>query len=221
MLTEERITSYISTLTKKGGKPAGEDLKRKTRKALERMLVILLESGHDEPDESDYAKYSAYSKYDEEGTAQDIKRIERYFEPKEERSKQLSMIPEEEMTEGMKEPETMNTGVDDGASTENVQASEAEMTAPNEPESLPETDPVNERPKPAKNKGGRKPIDTNGEKKSEKFMMYFTPSLMADIRDWCSLKRVSCVDYITGLINADLEKKKERLEFFRKFSDES
>lgn len=61
----------------------------------------------------------------------------------------------------------------------------------------------------------------NGEKKSEKLMMYFTPSLMADIRDWCSLKRVSCVDYITGLINADLEKKKERLEFFRKFSDES
>lgn len=204
MLTEERITSYISTLTKKGGKPAGEDLKRKTRKALERMLVILLESGHDEPDESDYAKYRAYSKYDEEGTAQDIKRIERYFEPQEERSGQLMMIPEE----GMKEPETMSAGVDDSASTES--------TAANEPESWPKADPVKERPNPTRNKGGRKRMDTeNGETRSEKMTAYFTPSMAEKIRLWCDCTGISYGDLTVKLFGAFLKDKGDMLNDFR------
>ncbi len=209
MLTEEKIEGYISRLTTKHGKPAGKDLKRKTRKALQGMLAILMERGHDEPDESDYAEYRESSLCEEESTEQDIKRIKRYFEPQG-GSEQLSMIPEEEMTAGIV------PNVDEGATAEPTAET---VPAMNEPD--PHTVKASEQASRAKNKGGRKRMDENGEKKSEKFMMYFTPSLIADIRDWCSLKRVSCVDYITGLIREDLEKKKDKLEFFRKLSAES
>lgn len=70
-----------------------------------------------------------------------------------------------------------------------------------------------------KSHGGRKTLDKNGEKRSEKFMLYLTPSLIADIRDWCSLKRVSCVEYITGLISADLESKRDKLNTYRELSE--
>lgn len=185
MLTEEKIEQYVSTLRKKGGKPAGKDLKRKTRKALIGMWEILKESGHDVPDESDYEEYRLCSPYDDEGTASDIQRIKKFFASKEEGSKQLSMIETDEFEiEGEAEPENAKT----------------------------------------KSKAGRKRFDTvNGEKKSEKFMLYFTPDLIAEVRDWCHLKRISAVSYITGLIEADLhsEEKQERLNFFRKYSDES
>lgn len=111
-LTAETIEDYVSRLKTQQGTPAGKDLKRKTRRALEGMMAILLESGHEQPDESDYAEYEECSAYDEKGTEQDIKRIKRYFKPKEERSEQLSMIPEEELTEGMKEPEPTATEIE-------------------------------------------------------------------------------------------------------------
>ena len=69
-------------------------------------------------------------------------------------------------------------------------------------------------------KSGRKCLDTeNGEVRSEKLMLYLTPSMIADVRDWCSLKRISCVSYITGLISADLAGKQEKLNFFRELSE--
>ncbi len=126
-LTAEKIEEYVSRLKTQRGTPAGKDLKRKTRRALEGMMAILLESGHEQPDENDYAEYEECSAYDEKGTDQDIKRIKRYFEPQEERNEQLSMIPEEELTEGMKEPEptaTENESESFGAA-EAVKASEA------------------------------------------------------------------------------------------------
>lgn len=72
----------------------------------------------------------------------------------------------------------------------------------------------------SKRAGGRKCLDTeSGEVRSEKLMLYLTPSMIADVRDWCSLKRISCVSYITGLISADLAGKQEKLKFFRELSD--
>lgn len=126
-LTEERIEEYVSRLMTEKGTPAGKDLKRKTRRALEGMMAILLESGHEQPDESDYAEYEECSAYDEKGTEQDIKRIKRYFKPKEERSEQLLMIPEEKLTEGMKDPEPTATGIEALPESEHVSENESEL----------------------------------------------------------------------------------------------
>ena len=64
---------------------------------------------------------------------------------------------------------------------------------------------------------GRRRLDSDtGEKRSEKFMIYLSPSLLRDIRDYCDLRGVSVVSYITELVNADLEDKREQLNAFRK-----
>ena len=75
-----------------------------------------------------------------------------------------------------------------------------------------------------KSKPGRKRFDTeNGEKRSEKFMLYLTPELISEVRTWCHIKQISAVSYITGLIEADLhsEDKQGKLASFRKFSAEA
>ena len=58
------------------------------------------------------------------------------------------------------------------------------------------------------------PDTENGEKKDKKLMMYFTPELIARIRIWCDLKGISAVSYITGLIEADLYSKQEKINTF-------
>ena len=145
MLTDEEIEQRTANLRGRSNKLLGDDEKRKTRNAVKAMRKILETSGHEEPEESDYAEYrrQSYAKDTSNGyqtTNQNISRIERFFAPIEERSEQLSMIPEEEITEGMKEPEAINTVAtvaDDGAN--------AEPIAPNEPDSLPESEPINRR----------------------------------------------------------------------------
>ena len=116
-------------------------------------------------------------------------------------------------------------GADDETSTENVQASEepeAEMTAPNESESLPEPDPVQVVRKPTKNKGGRKPLDTeNGETRSEKMTAYFTPSMAENIRLWCDWTGISYGDLTVKLFGAFLKDKEEMLKDFRKSREEA
>ena len=80
--------------------------------------------------------------------------------------------------------------------------------------------PIQQQPAYVERKSGRKCLDTeSGEVRSEKLMLYLTPSMIADVRDWCSLKRISCVSYITGLISADLAGKQEKLKFFRELSE--
>lgn len=235
-LTDEEIEQRTELLRGRSNKLLGENEKRKTRNAVKGMRKILEASGHDEPEESDYEEYrrQSYAKDKSNGyqtTYQNISRIERFFAPQEEGSEQLSMIPEEEMTEGMKDPEALGAveeaeyGADDETSTENVQASEepeAEMTAPNESESLPEPDPVQVVRKPTKNKGGRKPLDTeNGEIRSEKMTAYFTPSMAENIRLWCDWTGISFGDLTVKLFGAFLRDKGDMLNGFRKSREEA
>ena len=64
---------------------------------------------------------------------------------------------------------------------------------------------------------GRRRLDSEiGEKRSEKFTLYITPSMLADIRDICALRGVSVVSYITELVNRDLDGARDKLDAFRK-----
>lgn len=94
-----------------------------------------------------------------------------------------------------------NTPVD--TPTDNSTARDGETTTPNKP--------------------GRKRFDTvNNEKKTEKIMLYLTPELIADVRDWCHVKRITANSFITGLIEEHLhsDKAQEKLAFFRKLSED-
>ena len=97
-------------------------------------------------------------------------------------------------TEGQDEPDTHSLPVDA------------------EPQAQAET------PKP-KNKGGRKVLDPNGEKRSEKVMLYLTPSLMDDLRDLAYMNRKSIADYVISLIERNNEQKQAKLALFRELQD--
>lgn len=98
-------------------------------------------------------------------------------------------------------------------------------TAANEPEAQNDdetstdiTAHVEPEIQPAKKKPGRKRFDTvNGEKKSEKLMLYLTPELISRIRVWCDMKGVSNVGFITGLIEDFLKDKEESINTFLEF----
>lgn len=61
---------------------------------------------------------------------------------------------------------------------------------------------------------GRKRLDENGEKRDIKFMIYFTPSLLADFKRLCSLKEISCTNLIYELVQQEVERNREALNFF-------
>ena len=58
--------------------------------------------------------------------------------------------------------------------------------------------------------------------RSVKIMLYLTPELIADVRDWCHVKRITANSFITGLIEEHLhsDKAQEKLAFFRKLSED-
>ena len=90
----------------------------------------------------------------------------------------------------------------------------------NEETHAPITEAEQPQPQPQaeakpKNKGGRKVIDPNGEKRSEKVMLYLTPSRMEDLRDLASLYGKSIADYVISLIESDNERKQGKLSLFR------
>ena len=147
------IERYIATLTgKKPGSSAGESSKEKTRGALSAFVKILLKNGRSWPDKSDYAEY-AEGKPLSQATRQNEARVRNFFAWLEKRRENDTPM-EEYVQQDLFGDETLGAieetsqCVDDTASTENTQANEAEMTAPNEPESLPE--PVKARKSRAK-----------------------------------------------------------------------
>lgn len=150
--------------------------------------------------------------------------------------RQINMFEDEEREGLQNEPETP-------AVSENTSTGEEEDTAiledePVEQEHAPITGtdvqdepdthslPVDaepqaqaETPKP-KNKGGRKVLDPNGEKRSEKVMLYLTPSLMDDLRDLANLYGKSIADYFISLAVRDAQAKQAKLALFRELRRE-
>lgn len=119
------VEEYTATLKGKDGiSVAQPETQRKATNAINDFKAYLSKRGKTIPDELDIEAYRIESKSSKTNTDFKIKHIRGYYALNDERSKQKPM------TEGnVKEPETQNTGVDDGASTE--------RTAVNEPASLP------------------------------------------------------------------------------------
>ena len=218
------VEEYTATLKGKDGISAAKpDTQRKATKAITDFKKYLSQFDKTIPDESDIEAYRVKSEATDgskgyQATRTKITYIRGYFALNEERSKEATMTDEtmrEPEALGAVEPETVQAseetsqGVDDETSTENVQASEepeAEITAPIEPESLPE--PVNKR--------GRKRLDENGEIRKNKITVYLTDTQNADFEALCSLKQVrSAADYVLGLITAEISRNEEALAFFR------
>ena len=140
-------------------------------------------------------------------TVRDYVREYRNFTAWRERRNQMTL---EEIAEAT--PEAMQ-GVHEPESASRVQGvheQEAESPLPVEVEQI--------APKPRGNVG-RKVKDKGGEKRSEKIMLYLTPSLMTDIKDLASLYGKSLTEYVISLIEAHAELKQGKLASFRELRD--
>ena len=189
------IEKYISELTNENGEPAGSEEKRKSRAALAHFVKMLKDNGRTWPEIYDFDTFKANSKATPNETTANDRRIRKFF----------ASLDTERNNANMTDNSTVQP-LDDGASTE--------ITAPIEPEE-------NTTPAPVKKKPGRKVFDTvNGEKKSEKLMMYFTPELIAKIKAWCDMKGISNVSFITGLVEGFLKDKEEKINNFLKMRSE-
>ena len=69
-------------------------------------------------------------------------------------------------------------------------------------------------------KAGRKVRDPNGEKRTEKVMLYLRASLMADVKDLAYTYRKSITDYIISLLEREARDKQDRLATFRGLDDD-
>ncbi len=196
---DAELEKYLTTLSgKKKGMPPSESTIEKQKSTVQTMTAILARKDKAWPDESDYAEYRQNSTGNIKTIKENIGRIERFFEWL--RKELDSMTETQEITTTKKDTQFFDVPIE---------------------EKVIETNEEVEQPK---GKPGRKRFDTvNGSKKSEKLMIYMTPELIADLRDWCYLKRVSCVSYITALIEADLgtEDKQKKLSRFREMSDDA
>lgn len=195
------IEKYISELTNEDSEPAGSEEKRKARAALAHFVKMLKDNGRTWPEITDFEAFAANSKATANETTANNRRIRKFFAWFETERKNDTMTDNDVI-----DVEETAQPLNDGAGSE--------ITAPIEPEENTTLAPVKKKP-------GRKVFDTvNGEKKSEKLMMYFTPELIAKIRTWCDMKGISNVSYITGLIEADLQSKEDKINAFLKMRAE-
>lgn len=130
---------------------------------------------------------------------------------------------EEIRAEFKSEGETLETN--HGVSTESeaveiqeVTTEKKEDTGSLSPVDTPNVQP-HDTPAQPKNKGGRKVLSVTGEKRSEKVMLYLTPSLYVDVKDWASLHGKSITDCILSVLEEYMQGKQGKLALFRELRD--
>lgn len=188
------IAEYLLTLKSRNGIDiAPQSTRDKWQKVLNDIVLVVISKGHDTPSEKDYEEYRASKNISDETFKRYKKQIDMFFSWRKERRQ---------------EPMTYE-GILETVEPETVHDAEPSQVA-----GVVEAENVNH--------GGRKRFDTvKGEKRTEKLMLYLTPSVIADIRDWCKIKDISAVNYITGLVVADMASRQDKLNSFRQLRDEA
>lgn len=194
-MLSEKDEMYLESITGKAERP-------KARSALKSFKEWLMsEHGHDEPTATDITEYEEWltgrgitAKTIRDTMRRICKRygVERPNSRKTKKEEQIQMSFEEKESQ---EPEVTQ-----------AEATTAEIA---------QTEPHEE------SNAGRPRFDTDkGEKRSEKLMLYLTPTLIAQIRAWCDMKGISNVSYITALIEEDLHSKEDKINAFLKMRSE-
>ena len=212
---DSEIEEYLLTLKARDGiKPAPESTKTKWRKVLKDIVLVLIQHGHETPTEKDYEEYRASITVSDETFKRYQEKAEEFFSWSKER-RQAEMPEETKISEVSTENETV-------IDTEEAE-SEKEIAVDVEPSQIAQKAEAETLETESKeSNAGRKRFDTlKGEKRSEKLMLYLTPSVIADVRDWCHIKGISAVNYITNLIVADMASRQDKLNSFRRLRDEA
>lgn len=200
---QNEIAEYILTLrNKKGDDIAPISTRNKWCKVLNDIALVVVSNGHEEPDEKDYEEYRTSITVSDETFDTYKKKIKLFFSWSKQRRHEAMIdatMTSEVLAQNEPVVETGETKQETLVDSESSQGTGGEDS-----------------------NAGRKRFDTkNGEKRDQKLMLYLTPSVIADVRDWCKLKDISAVSYITDLIVADMENRQDKLNSFRQLRDEA
>lgn len=204
---EKELELYIDQLEGRDGLPLGVSAEKQARYAIKNMIAIMAEKGLTFPNKEAYEAYKGSSNSNEKNMKTNIARIQKFFAWLEgenlviqEKEKDLTSVDKAEHEDEIAEV--------DAVDPENVEAENASTE-------------ISEVKAPSKNKGGRPRLDKDGGIRSEKLTIYLTPLLSSKLHDWCDLIGSSCVNYIIGLLEKDLDTKDDVLKSFRKSRDEA
>lgn len=218
------ISEYLLTLKARNGIDiAPISTRDKWQKVLNSIVLVLIQNGHETPDEKDYEEYRASKKLKDETFATYKGKIEEFFfwskerrqekMPEETKTSEVSTQVEPVVDSEPVESESETVHDEESSQVAGVVEAEKEIAADAEPSQVTDKKESN---------AGRKKFDTvNGEKRNQKLMLYLTPSVIEDVRDWCSLKKLTVNNYVTALIEADLRDKQNKLNSFRQLRDEA
>ena len=200
---QSEITEYLLTLrNKKGDDIAPISTRNKWCKVLNDIVLVVVSNGHEEPDKKDYEEYRTSITVSDETFDTYKKKIKLFFSWSKQRRHEAMIdatMTSEVLAQNEPVVETGETKQETLVDSESSQVTGGEDS-----------------------NAGRKRFDTkNGEKRDQKLMLYLTPSVIADVRDWCKLKDISAVSYITDLIIADMKNRQEKLNSFRQLRDEA
>ena len=67
----------------------------------------------------------------------------------------------------------------------------------------------------AKHKGGRKPTDPSGEKRTEKIMLYLKLSSMDNLKILANTRGISVTEYVIRLIETAIKKRQDKINAFK------
>lgn len=221
---QSEIAEYLLTLKARNGIDiAPISTRDKWDKVLNGIVLVLIQNGHETPDEKDYEEYRASKKLKDETFTTYQEKIKEFFSWSEKR-RQEQMLEETKTSEVSTQVEPAVDSEPVEAKSETVYDAEPSQVAgvvETEKEIATDVEPSQVTDK-KKNNAGRKKFDTeNGEKRNQKLMLYLTPSVIEDVRDWCSLKKLTVNNYVTALIEADLRDKQGKLDSFRQLRDEA
>ena len=214
------ISEYLLILKARNGiDTASQSTRDKWQKVFEKIVLVLIQHGHETPDEKDYEKYRANNTMSNETFKKYKEKMNEFFSWRQKRRQET--MPDEKIEVSTKNETVIDTETAESEKEIATDAEPSQVTEKVESDTV-EAESLETESDKKKSNAGRKKIDTmKGEKRDQKLMLYLTPSVIADVRDWCSLKNLSSNDYITKLIEADLQDKQEKLSFFRQLRDEA
>ena len=188
---ERELEEYLSTLRGRGGGELSKKAKSKIVRVIHNVALILQQRGLTRPDDEVYQAYKATVKGNEATQLEYVKIIKSFFtwlDVRTSDTKERNEFTVSELTVNEDKNEITSSEVENNT----VIIAKTPVKA-----------------------GRKRMIDENGENRTEKNTVYLTKSKDRAFKSLCSLYHLSFADYVSRLIDKELNSNAEALEQMR------
>ncbi len=210
------VEKYIAHLRSSKSKP--ESVIKRIEEPLKKSVKFFDDKGIEHPTEADYNSLKEYwikNQHKAKNVATEITNSTKDFYSWREAQQRATPVENELVEES-------NISTSESLTSEEAVNSEAEkVIEPVTETAMKEnTEPIKPDEAQQTRPRGRKTYDSSGEKRTEKFTVYLTPTISENVQDIARIKRKSVADYVASLISEDCEREAERIAKFRELSNE-